>query len=157
MGLRYTLRALAAEVAAAARQEHIAGRTVTLKIRFCGFETHTRQRRLPRHSDDARTLFAAAWSLYEAGHWQGKPVRLIGLGIADLGNPAPVQSDLFDGAAERPVDNDRERRLTVAVDRIHARFGVGALHRGLSATDPVDPGRGLDETPKIPEISPPEY
>ena len=63
LGLRYTLRALAAEVAAAARQEHIAGRTVTLKIRFCGFETHTRQRRLPRHSDDARTLFAAAWSL----------------------------------------------------------------------------------------------
>jgi nucleotidyltransferase/DNA polymerase involved in DNA repair len=58
---------------------------VTLKIRFCGFETHTRQRRLPRHSDDARTLFAAAWSLYEAGRWQGKPVRLIGLGIADLG------------------------------------------------------------------------
>jgi DNA polymerase IV len=61
--LRDTLRALAAEVAAAARQETIAGRTVTLKIRFCGFETHTRQRRLPRHSDDARTLFAAAWSL----------------------------------------------------------------------------------------------
>jgi len=150
--LRDTLRALAAEVAAAARQETIAGRTVTLKIRFCGFETHTRQRRLPRHSDDARTLFAAAaWSLFEAGHWQGKPVRLIGLGIADLGTPEPVQPDLFDGAAERPVDNDRERRLTVAVDRIHARFGVGALHRGLSATDPVDPGRSLGETPGRPK------
>ncbi len=91
------------------------------------------RRRLPRHSNDARTLFAAAWSLYEAGHWQGKPVRLIGLGIADLGTPEPVQPDLFDGAAERPADNDRERRLTVAVDRIHARFGIGALHRGLSA------------------------
>ena len=58
--LRDTLCALATEVAAAARQEGIAGRTVTLKIRFCGFETHTRQRQLPRHSDDARTLFAAA-------------------------------------------------------------------------------------------------
>ena len=152
--LRDTLRTLAAEVAAAARQETIAGRTVTLKIRFCGFETHTRQRRLPRHSDDARTLFAAAWSLYEAGHWQGKPVRLIGLGIADLGAPEPVQPDLFDGAAERPADNDRERRLTVAVDRIHARFGVGALHRGLSAADPVDPvdpARGRDDTPERPK------
>ncbi|WP_295443642.1 hypothetical protein [uncultured Thiodictyon sp.] len=145
--LRDTLRELAAEVAATARQEGIAGRTVTLKIRFCGFETHTRQRRLPRHSDDARTLFAAAWSLFEAGHWHGKPVRLIGLGIADLGAPEPVQPDLFDSAAERPTDSERERRLTVAVDRINARFGAGALHRGVSLTDPVDPVHSLDETP----------
>ncbi|WP_295457914.1 hypothetical protein [uncultured Thiodictyon sp.] len=145
--LRDTLRGLAVEIAAAAREETIAGRTVTLKIRFCGFETHTRQRRLPRRSDDARTLFAAAWSLFEAGRWQGKPVRLIGLGIADLGTPGPVQPDLFDGAAERPADSERERRLTVTVDRIHARFGAGALHRGLSVTDPVDPAHGLGETP----------
>ena len=149
--LRNTLRALAAEVAAAARQEGIAGRTVTLKIRFCGFETHTRQRRLPQHSDDARTLFAAAGALYEAGRWQGKPVRLIGLGIADLGTPEPVQPDLFDGAAEHPADSERERRLMVAVDRIHARFGADALHRGLPVTDPMAPARGLDEIPEHPK------
>jgi DNA polymerase-4 len=146
--LRDTLRELAVEVAATARQEGIAGRTVTLKIRLGGFETHTRQRRLPRHSDDARTLFVAAWSLFETGRWQGKPVRLIGLGIADLGTPEPVQPDLFDSAAERPADNDRERRLTVAVDRIHARFGPGALHRGLSITDHGTPAHCLDKTPE---------
>ena len=74
-------------------------------------------------------------------------MRLIGLGIADLGTPEPVQPDLFDGAAERPADSERERRLTVAVDRIHARFGAGALHRGLSVTDPVDAAHCLSETP----------
>jgi DNA polymerase IV len=132
--LRATLRDLAAEVAAAARGEGIAGRTVVLKIRFAGFETHTRQRRLDRRSDDARTLLATACSLYETGRWQGKPVRLIGLGIAELGPPEPVQPDLFDGGAQRPVDNDRERRLTVVVERIHARFGAEALRRGLTAT-----------------------
>ena len=132
--LRVTLRDLAAEVAGLARQEGIAGRTVILKIRFAGFETHTRQRRLDHRSDDARTLFATAWSLYETGRWQGKPVRLIGLGIAELGPPEPVQPDLFDDGAQRPVDNERERRLTVTVDRIHARFGADALRRGLSAT-----------------------
>ena len=131
--LRDTLRALAAEVAAAARQEGIAGRTLTLKIRFSGFETHTRQRRLDRRSDDARTLFAAAWSLYAAGRWEGRPVRLIGLGIADLGPPDPVQPDLFDAGAQRPADGARERRLTATVDRIRARFGTGALRRGMSA------------------------
>ena len=149
--LRDTLRGLAAEVAAAARQEGIAGRTVTLKIRFRGFETHTRQRRLPRRSDDARTLFAAAWSLYETGRWQGKPVRLIGLGISDLGTPEPVQPDLFDEGPARPADSERERRLTVAVERIHARFGAGALRRGLSATDQMDPTRCLHQTPEGPQ------
>ncbi|WP_295429076.1 DNA polymerase IV [uncultured Thiodictyon sp.] len=82
--LHDTLRALATEVAAAARQAGLAGHTVTLKIRFCGFETQTRQRRLDRRSDDPRTLLSAAWSPSAAGRWQGKPVRLIGLGIAAL-------------------------------------------------------------------------
>jgi DNA polymerase-4 len=138
--LRATLRDLAAAVASLARREGIAGRTVVLKIRFAGFDTHTRQRRLDRGSADARTLFAAAWSLYETGHWQGRPVRLIGLGIAELGPPEPIQPDLFDDCAARPTDNERERRLTVAVERIHARFGADALHRGLSATPKAPTG-----------------
>ncbi len=138
--LRGTLRDLAAEVAAAARQEGLAGRTLTLKIRFGGFETHTRQRRLDRRSDDGRTLFAAAWSLYEAGRWEGMPVRLIGLGIADLGAPDSVQPDLFDSGAQRPVDNARERRLAATLDRIRARFGADALRRGMSDAREVPSG-----------------
>lgn len=131
--LRGTLRDLAAEVAAAARQEGIAGRTLILKIRFGGFETHTRQQRLDRRSDDSRTLIAAAWSLYQLGRWEGIPVRLIGLGISDLGAPDPVEPDLFDAAAQHSIDNARERRLAATVDRIRARFGSDALRRGMSA------------------------
>ena len=62
------------------------------------------------------------------------PVRLIGLGIAELGPPEPVQPDLFYDGAQRPLDNERERRLTATVDRIHARFGFEALRRGLTAS-----------------------
>jgi DNA polymerase IV len=131
--LRGTLRDLAAEVAAAARQEAIAGWTLNLKIRFGGFEIHTRQRRLDRRSDDSRTLFGAAWSLFEAGRWAGMPVRLIRLGIADLGAPDRFQPDLFDRGAQRPVDNTRERRLTATLDRIRARFDSDPLRRGMSA------------------------
>ncbi len=138
--LRATLRDLAAEVVAAVRGEGLAGRTVILKIRFAGFETHTRQRRLERRSDDARTLLATVWSLYTVGRWDGKPVRLIGLGGAELGPPERVQPDLFDDGAARPADNERARRLTVAVDRIHARFGARALRRGLTATHPEPAG-----------------
>jgi DNA polymerase-4 len=131
--LRDTLRTLAATVAATARQEGIAGRTVVLKIRFQGFETHTRQQRLIHCSGDARTLFATACTLYEAGRWRGRAVRLIGLGIADLGPPDPIQPDLFDEGAHRPTDDDRERRLAVAIDRIQARFGADAVRQGMPA------------------------
>lgn len=126
-----TLRNVAAEVAAAARREGIAGSTVVLKIRFAGFETHTRQRRVDHRSDDARTLFAVAWALYQAGRWEGRPVRLIGVGIGDLGAPDPAQPDLFEAAAARPTDSERVRRLAATLDRIEARFSAGALRRGL--------------------------
>ena len=45
--LHDVLRGLAAEVAATARRENLSGSVVTLKIRFVGFETHTRQRTIP--------------------------------------------------------------------------------------------------------------
>jgi DNA polymerase-4 len=135
------LRDLAATVATTARQEGIGGRTVTLKIRFQGFETHTRQQRLLQCSADARTLFAAGWALYEAGRWHGRPVRLIGLGIADLGPPDPIQPDLFDSGGHRPPDSARERRLAVTIDRIHARFGATALRQGM----PVDQPKPADD------------
>jgi DNA polymerase-4 len=109
----------------------IAGRAVVLKIRFAGFETHTRQQRLDHRSDDARTLFAVAWALYLVSRWDGRPVRQIGLGIGDLGVPDVAQPDLFESAPQAPADGERARRLATALDRIEARFGAGALRRGF--------------------------
>ncbi len=94
-----------------------AATSLYLKIRFAGFETHTRQRRFERRSDDARTLLATAWSLYTAGRWDGKPVRLIGLGVAELGPPERVQPDLFDeheiedGGPQCPRRDERIHQL----------------------------------------------
>jgi DNA polymerase-4 len=133
--LQDTLGVLAEEVAQSARREGIAGQTVTLKIRFRGFETHTRQRCLPQPSDDARTLQAAAWSHYEQGRWPKKPVRLIGLGISELGPPPPLQADLFSCGPERGPNRAEERRLNETLDRINARFGTGAVRRGSGLRD----------------------
>ena len=128
--LHDTLANLAGEVARLARREGLAGQTVTLKIRFQGFETHTRQQRLDHPSHDDRTLLTTAWSLYESPSLPRKPVRLIGLGISDLGPPQPVQQDLFDDGPSRTLDSTRDRSLNATLDRINARFGPGALRRG---------------------------
>jgi DNA polymerase-4 len=124
--LEQALAGLAGEVAAIARRERVGGGVVTLKIRFAGFETHTRQRRLDPRTDDARVLAAEVLALLHRGGLPERPVRLIGVGLSDLGPPGAAQPDLFAAA-----DDARGRRLGAALDGINARFGPGALRLGV--------------------------
>jgi DNA polymerase-4 len=126
--LQETLRGLAAEVAATARRHQVAGRVVTLKVRYQGFETHGRRRRLSQPTAREQVLLDEAWSLFQHGRLPRLPVRLIGVGLAELGPPMPEQPDLFDTDAAR----ERERRLAAAVAAVNTRFGSGALRLGLS-------------------------
>jgi DNA polymerase-4 len=125
--LHDTLRALAAGVARTARREGVAGRVVTLKIRFAGFETHTRQRRLEVPTDNEHLVLEQAWDLYLRGGFEGRPVRLVGVGLSGLGQPEPIQPDLF----EEQADTLRSRRASEALDQVRERFGPGALQWGL--------------------------
>jgi len=128
--LRDTLRWAAQEVGFLARHEGYQGRVVTLKIRLHPFETHTRSRTLPVPTASDTELFRAAWALYQAEPWAGRPVRLIGLGLSGWAEETPEQPDLF--AGEPPAPHPRAERLDAALDAIRERFGEGALHRGLS-------------------------
>lgn len=127
--LRDTLLWAAQEVGYTARREGLKGTTVTLKIRFRGFETHTRQRSLstPTAGDDE--IFRQAWALYQQEGWAGRPVRLIGLGLTGWDAPAPAQADLF-GEAEPEPATDKER-LYETLDSISEKFGRGKVQRGV--------------------------
>ena len=124
--LKDRLRELAAGVGRTARREGLAGRVVTLKIRFTGFETHTRQRTLPGATWDERVLLDTGWSLYRGSGLPGKPVRLIGIGLSDWGEASP-QDDLFG----RPGEESADDRLLETIDTVNARFGGGKLQLGL--------------------------
>ena len=128
--LRDTLRWAAQEVGFIARHEGRKGAAVTLKIRFRPFETHTRSRTLPLRTASDGDLFQAAWSLFEAEPWAGKPVRLIGLGLSGWAEEGGVQADLF--GSEAPDPHPRDERLDETLDSIRRRFGKGYLQRGLS-------------------------
>lgn len=125
--LKNRLQELAAGVARIARRERLAGRVVTLKIRFTGFETHTRQRSLPAATWDERVLLDTGWSLYRGSGLAKKPVRLIGIGLSDWREPSP-QDDLF---AEADADAGSDDRLLETIDTVNARFGGGKLRLGL--------------------------
>jgi len=130
--LRDKLLELAAGVARTTRREGLTGNVVTLKIRFQGFETHTRQRKLPGPTDDERVLFKTAWALFLSGKLPEKPVRLIGVGVSDWAEGESNQPDLFD----QPGEKQPNKKLLEMIDNVTEKYGKGALRIGMSRKAP---------------------
>lgn len=126
--LHDVLRELAAGVARAARREELAGKIVTLKIRFEGFETHTRQATLPGPTNDQRVMLSTAWSLFTQGDLPGKPVRLIGVSISGWADQHPAQADLFEPGEQKAQD----QKILAAIDTVEEKFGKRFLQVGMS-------------------------
>jgi DNA polymerase-4 len=130
--LRDTLLWAAQEVGFVARQEQYKGSQITLKIRFRGFETHTRSRTLSIPTAADQEIFRQAWELYRAENWAGRPVRLIGLGISGWENHHSSlggQSDLFD---EMPTESDaKQDRLYETLDAVSEKFGRSSVRLGV--------------------------
>ncbi|MFA5861349.1 MAG: DNA polymerase IV [Candidatus Thermoplasmatota archaeon] len=78
-----TLRDLAAGLADSLKEERLVGRTITLKVRLTGFETHTRARTLPRAVADAAPIGEAAISLLRE-FAPDRAVRLLGVRVTGL-------------------------------------------------------------------------
>jgi DNA polymerase-4 len=114
---------LCEKVARQARAEAIGGRVVTLKLRQIDFRIVTRRRTLPFATQTARTLFTAAREMLRA-EADGRPWRLIGVGISDIVEEALAGGDLFDGGESRALSGEK------AIDALRARFGVEAIVAG---------------------------
>jgi DNA polymerase-4 len=126
--LHDALRRLAAEVARTARREGLSGFVVTLKIRFSGFDTYTRQYKRTTPTCDEREMLRTAWQLFLEGKLPDKPVRLIGIGISDWGEGQPAQADLF----SQPEQQEDNKRLLKTIDAVTEKFGRNLLQVGLS-------------------------
>jgi len=122
--LRRRLLDLAERVAARLRRYGLQGRTVTLKVRYAGFDTHTRQRRLAAATDQATELYQAALTLLARSEAESRPVRLLGLTVSDWVSTG-ITPSLFDEA-----EREERRRLDRAVDAVRQRFGREGVVRG---------------------------
>jgi DNA polymerase-4 len=122
--IKKRLLAQCEEVGTRLRAEGVAARTVQLKLRYADFTTLTRQRTLDRPTADEMTLYAVACQLLAAEQIEGKRIRLIGVGGANLAPPA-TQGELF-GADEKRT------RLAKAVDELRGRLGPDAVRRGTA-------------------------
>ena len=114
-------------VASRLRTAGVAGRTVTIKVRFGDFSTITRSRTLASPVDSGVVLAREAKRLLDEVD-VAPGVRLIGVGVSELEDPDQRQLSLEDAGAPSWHDVDR------AIDRIRDRFGNEAIHPA-SATD----------------------
>ena len=103
------------------REAGLAGRTVTLKLRFADFRTITRGRTLAVATDTDSELHEVAGELLARLQLGRAPVRLAGVTVSNLQRAdAPVQLRL---GPERPGWEAAVR----AADAVRARFGDGAI------------------------------
>jgi len=126
--LHDTLLRLAAQVAHTTRQLKLRGKVVTLKIRYTGFDTYTRQRTLTDATHDERVLLKTAWALYNQGDLPHSPVRLIGLGINGWDSEAVQQADLF----AEPANSEANEKILAAIESTNEKFGKPLLQVGLA-------------------------
>jgi DNA polymerase IV (archaeal DinB-like DNA polymerase) len=75
---------LASELGERVRSAHMVFRKVGIKVRFRGFETHTREARLPTYSNDAEAILREARSLLRVFQEKKAPVRLVGLKVSEV-------------------------------------------------------------------------
>ena len=107
-------------VGARLRAAGVAGRTVTLKVRFHDFRTITRSTTLPGATDSSSTIVGAAKELLAAVD-PAPGVRLIGVSVSGLiegGSRQLTLDDLTGGSWDDAND---------VVDAIRARFGSASI------------------------------
>jgi len=104
------------------RAAGLAGRTVTLKVRFRTFQTITRSRTLPAPVDAGTALARIALELL-AGVDPSPGVRLLGVSVSNL-TLRPVEQLSFDDADD---GGGAEPAVALAVEKVRRRFGDDAV------------------------------
>jgi DNA polymerase-4 len=117
------LRRLSAEVGNNLRKEHLAGSTVKIKLRWPDFTTITRQTTLPVPTDLDDEIYLTAKNLLMKVREKGQLVRLIGVGVSNLGPPIR-QLELWG------QESEKARKLQVIMDELRAKYGKNIIDRG---------------------------
>jgi len=108
------------------REAGLFARTLTLTIRYAGFQTYTRSKTVqePVHLDtDIHAIFL---DLFRAHRDAKRKVRLLGVALSGLCHGAK-QLDLLEADRREKLD-----RLTKATDQLRDKFGFDSLQFGGS-------------------------
>jgi len=108
------------------REAGLSARTLTLTIRYAGFDTYTRSRTMPDpvHLDaDIQRAFLA---LFDEHRNKKRKIRLLGTALSNFTHGGE-QLDLLDAAHREKLE-----KLTATTDKLRDRFGFGKIQFGGS-------------------------
>jgi DNA polymerase-4 len=108
------------------REAGLRSRTLTLTIRYAGFQTYTRSKTVPEPVRLDADVFAVFLELFREHRDTKRKVRLLGVALSTLSHGAE-QLDLLE--ADR---RDKLKKLTEATDRLRDKFGFGSVQFGGS-------------------------
>ena len=117
------LKKLAIEVGKNLRQERLSAATVKIKIRWPDFTTITRQITLPVPTNLDDEIHQTALTLLRQVRVKNQTVRLIGVGVSNLGPPVR-QMELWGQG------NEKAHKLQEAIDDLQAKYGKKIIGRG---------------------------
>ena len=126
--LRTWLMRHAERVGASLRRHGLAGRTVTVKIKYADFRQITRQTTLAHRISSTETIYDTACAILDGVELADR-VRLIGVGVSGFEEGGPSQLSLM--PEPKPQSEEKRRgKLDRAVDALRARYGRDAVVRG---------------------------
>lgn len=108
------------------REAGLATRTLTLTIRYAGFDTHTRAKTLSEPTRLDADIFSVFQTLFTEHRDIKRKIRLLGVALSGLTHGGE-QLDLLE--ADR---RERLEKLTRATDKLRDRFGFGKVQFGGS-------------------------
>jgi DNA polymerase IV len=124
------LRVLVRRLGADLREDGLAARTITVRIRDADFRTRQASRTLDQAVETDRGIFAAARPLLARLRAERRTgARLIGVGASNLVRNGSGQYALFEASAA-VLETERDRRLARATDALRARFGRDVIGPG---------------------------
>lgn len=114
------------------REAGLHARTITLTIRYAGFDTHTRSRTLPGCTDLDTVVLATVRELFHQHRGRRRKVRLLGVGLTNLTH-GEGQVSLLDSEKKQRLE-----KLVRATDQLRDRFGFETIQLGGSLRSPKD-------------------
>jgi DNA polymerase IV len=108
------------------REAGLATRTLTLTIRYTGFDTYTRARTLAQPTQLDTDIFAVFHNLFRQHRKTRRKIRLLGVSLSGLAHGSK-QLDLLDAERRAKIE-----KLTRAADKLRDRFGFDSIQFGGS-------------------------
>ena len=122
------LMKLSQKVGRRMRKRGFGGKTVTFKLRYSDFETHTHRETLPHLIWDDREIFEEGKLLFKQMYKKNRPIRLIGLSVSKL---FPLQFDSILTSHQEDLFNEpyRKNEILPVMDSLRNKYGEKIISR----------------------------